>query len=356
MYLRGNDKSSVLDFPSSLDTHINFTVDWLSFTCVSSTDNPLEDAFIRKVIYSVYPEPSNVFVEGKGRFSYLRAWVCTGCMILYSPAANATQDSHSCHIIFDGTGLRLARTVLTDVYEDWLTLIQSQSKIVRLDLALDIFDCPNWDKIQYKIDSHDYVSAWRSFSVTRSDHDGYTASFGKRGQNYYCRIYNKLAEQTIKKCLPSDFSCKSWYRIELECRDVDVALRNYPPLHYCITNASLLRFFVDSMRLRLRINGLPTYFFFDGIPIVSEPSVDAYVDPVNKQVAWVERQVVPTLDRLTKIFGPCFLNWICGYSGYIIDRRLNPKVGERLAEYFAWYCPDVLAPKLLHFNSFLRKD
>lgn len=340
---------SIFDFESSPETHINFTVDWLSFTCRSSRPDPLDDQCIRSIIERVYPNPSDVFVDGKGRYSYLHAWVCTGCMILYDPSHSATQDQSSVHIIFDGTGLRLARTVLGDSFDDWITDIQSWFKLVRCDLALDVFDCPHWDKIIQKIDDHDYVSSWRSFSVIRSDHDGYTATFGKRGQNYYCRIYNKLAEQAAKHLLPSDFSCKSWFRIELELRDCDFALRSYAPLHQecSLSSRVLLRFFADAMRQRIRFNGVPTYFFFVSQPILSEPALDEYVDPINKSIAWVEHQVVPTLDRLVKLFGRPFIDWILGYNRNTLLKHSNPKVGDHLAQYFSWYCPDVLAPKLL---------
>ena len=320
-------------FENSSSSRFNFTVDWLSFSYLAETDNPFEDPVLRNILFAVYPS-EKYFVLGRGKYSFLKSLSASGCLILFDPAENSDSlGKFAFHVIFQGTGLKLARSVLLDQYDDWLAFIYANTRIVRLDLALDLFDCPHVNDIRNQFEFQEYISSWRVFNFTKSNNDGWTYSLGRRGGPSFFRVYNKLAK--FDPDVDGDPQCISWLRFELELRDVDALLRSNISLSH-FDNYSLFSFFLNFLSTHISIPQLPVCPY-DYHSEVMNPASDRFVDPVYKSVNWLRRQVLPTIDKLNKAFGADFFNWLCG-------QRLPSTVPDLMITYFLNHVPDILIP------------
>lgn len=326
--LNVNKQTAPYIFDNDKTTRFNFSIDWLSFSYVPCTDDPLDDPVISYILHSVYPD-FNAFTHVKGRYSFLDGYGCTGLLVLYHPAEGAACiNKNACHVIFQGIGLSLARSVLLDSFYDWFSYIVEHCKIVRCDLALDMFDCPHVLDIRKKFELKEYNSSWRSYSLIRSNGDGWTYYLGRRGRDTYFRAYNKLAERKSHDA-PAD--CDSWLRFELELRDCDSFFKCLK----VVSSFSVLSLFYNIVSSRLYIPGLPPCpDFYRGE--VMNPSPLAYIDPIYKSVHWLKTQVLPTLDRCIKLFGSRFL---LDFLGHKVEDNLYPYLGT---EMFAKFMPELL--------------
>lgn len=335
--LNANNQYSTLLFDNDKNTRFNFTVDWLSFSYVPSTDNPLHDPVISRILNSVYPDFS-AFTPVKGRFSFLDGYACTGLLLLYHPAEGATcLAKNACHVIFQGIGLSLARNVLLDSFFDWFDYIVQNTKIVRCDLALDMFDCPHVLDIRKKFEANEYISSWRSYSLVRSNGDGWTYYLGRRGRDTYFRAYNKLAEC---KSTDAPADCQSWLRFELELRDCDDFFKRLKS----VSAFGVFALFCDLMSSRLYIPGLPSCpDFYRGEAM--NPSPLAYIDPVYRTVHWLKTQVMPSIDRCTRIFG---IDFLLDLLGHRVSSSNGCYYGTEL---FAKYFPEILVPPFVDVSD-----
>ncbi len=318
-------------FDLSDQTELNFSVDWLSFSYCCSVPDPLSDPIISRIITSVYP-CLDVFDICRGRFSFLSGYSTDGCVILFEPAGNSTSMGvNACHVIFSGSGLSFARQVLADSFDDWLMYIYDHCRIGRIDLALDVFDCPHIDHVIHALENHEYTSIWRVWSCIHSQDDGFTYTLGRRGGSSYFRVYNKFAEQKKDKILPPE-GVDSWYRFELELRDVDSTLRaNLPHMD----RFTLKDFYFTFMSGRLSIPCAPVSPFSYKVPAPEQrPQLLIHPDPINKKVDWVRRQVLPTILNLNKVFGEDFLTYLIGSSPVVPYKSF-------MYEYLLKHMPDV---------------
>ena len=336
--LNTNNQSSALLFDNDKSTRFNFSIDWLSFSYVPQTDDPLDDDVIKHILSSVFPD-FKAFTHVKGRFSFLDGYACTGLLLLFHPAEGAAcLAKNACHVIFQGIGLSLARNVLLDSFYDWFEFIVQNTKIVRCDLALDMFDCPYHLDIRKKFEAKEYISSWRSYSFVRSNGDGWTYYLGRRGRDTYFRAYNKLAE---RKASDASADCQSWLRFELELRDCDSFFKQLKS----VSAFGVFGLFCNLVSQRLYIPGLPPCpDFYCGEAM--NPAPLAYVDPIYRTVRWLKTQVMPSIDRCTKLFGQDFLFDLLGHR---CSRDHDD--GYHGTEMFAKFFPELLVPPFVDCNS-----
>lgn len=328
-------------FDLSDKPELNFSVDWLSFSYCCSVPDPLSDPIINHIITSVFPT-LDCFDICRGRFSFLSGYSTEGCMILFEPAGNSTSmGANACHVIFSGYGLSLARQILDDSFDDWLTYIYDHCRIGRIDLAVDVFNCPHIDHVIRALEKREYVSVWRVWSCIHSQDDGFTYTLGRRGGSSYFRVYNKLAEQKKDKILPPQ-GVDSWFRFELELRDVDSILRSSFP-RMDMTSLKDFYFAFMSGRLSIPCAPVPSFPYCFSAP-VSRPDLLIHPDPINKKVDWVRRQVLPTILNLNKVFGEDFLTYLIGSSPVVPYKTF-------MYEYLLKHMPDVAIEPFMPYGG-----
>lgn len=321
-------------FARSSSTTFNFTVDWLSFTFVcGDIRDPFEHPVISQIITSVYPD-IHVFIRGNGRYSFMQSYTTDGCLVLYEQKDTAdTAGANACHVIFTGQGMKLARNILCDTFDDWLVYIGDHCKIVRCDLALDMFNSPYVDVIKHVFESGDYKSSWRNWTCINSSGNGWTYSLGRRGANTYFRIYDKKAEQVSK-----DVSCHydSWLRFELECRDVASWLGSGDK-----NMSKFFDFYLFILNTHLNVSSLPELNLNFGGVYTPEKAPDTPEQATRRKIDWLRRQVVPTLDTLIDTYGRSFISYILGESNSPFDSSVLAY------RYIIQHMPDVYQPKYL---------
>ena len=327
---------------SWVDPHVNynFNLDWLSFSGALEADHPFHDKKLIGIISAVVPDLS-VFVEGRGRYSFLNSVSTEGVIILYNQALSADcYAASSFHVIFSGMGLKLARSVLGDSYEDWLLMVDNSYRIGRVDLALDVFNSTRFPQIKHQLLEKNYVSSWRRYEAIMSSDDGFTFSFGRRGSDSFLRIYDKLAQtkalaKTSPLTQPPLDGIRSWFRVELELRSF--RLSEYTS-RVRFQTGNLRAFFHRFLNQRLTIMGFPK-----PLPpceaVLDRPQLDSFIDPIYRKIDWVRRQVLPTLLDLNSTFGP---DWLYYIIGDLSHEDWRPTLAKTLMH----WSPDILTAHL----------
>lgn len=176
---------------------MNYTLDWLSGTDKSVRDKSELRAMARALTGSTQ------FRDAKGHYGYSVA-VADANGVIFESGGRADMGTHVL-----ASGLSLSSISLRKDGMDRLMKMINAIVPARIDLAVDTDS--DWSRaFAAKLQSGDYDSRSRAWSVIESQDGGLTAYVGSRSSERFMRVYNKGAEQNL--------SDVPWTRIEIETK------------------------------------------------------------------------------------------------------------------------------------------
>ena len=243
----------------------------------------------------------------KPRFGYQWGNQYTSGMVVY---ASSESDALGVHVIMSGSTLayyiKSGKAVLA-ILEKFVT---NHAKVTRLDLALDLIDCP--------IDAVAFYNACQSgrrkgvaqtFSMVQSGSGGCTVYVGSRQSERFVRLYNKAAESQVNA---------TWWRLELECKG-DVA-KEYARVMGMGENRDLGSLTWSAIKRLVETDEGGFSMFGKGIATTALPKIEKQTDTRK----WLLEQCLPALENyLKKEVDPALYMALLTVVAHVADRHNN---------------------------------
>lgn len=302
----------------SLDNGLFVSIDWLSFTVVSTTD--IVDALdlFGYVIddFAKLPKGARGYktmykVNGGSIYALCDGNVNMGVHIDVSGSSVADflqRFSESLKIATpfgEGYDIDFDTTFMMALLEQ----IQRHGHLTRFDIAIDDVGCKYFstDDIVRMYDSARIISKFRNMrNVIESESfgrkTGHTVYFGSRTSDIFLRVYDKQLEQNKKLADENKRVTNPWVRWELELKNeraVSVANMLVSGIKLGTVAVGVLGHYMRMIDLddvnRSRCSTYSLWVEFTSNVAALKITVPKMLKTLDEKRSWVERQVAPTL-------------------------------------------------------------
>ena len=291
-----------------LQSALNPRIDWLQATFKNEEYVQKPAQFIEEVLLL---DPDKFDDLEVGLYGYRRSMRMGNIAVYYDGRADM-----GIHLQMTGSGCREFEYFGLDWGTFFAIVVEAGGNFTRLDLALDDhYGYWSMRIVEKKVKRGEVVSKFkRATQIKKIDLEtgetvGSTVYFGSGSSRIQIRMYDKRKEQMGKKDIDPEKLPEVWNRVEIEARDERaqaIAAMIAQDVPAGVVIRGILKYYVrfvvrgtDKKRCRWKTVRWWKKFLDDVEPLrlVEKGEIDATIE---KRVAWVKRQVAPSLAAIIK--------------------------------------------------------